>query len=68
VLLGFDLIFVVFLTTLLVANTIVCQLLWWLVNNNLKQSVGKKSCSISCILLTQPEKSGVNFLYSESSD
>ena len=47
---------VVYLTTLLVAIVIICQMLWNLINNNLNYSVTITSCSISGIHFRQLEK------------
>ena len=51
---------VVYLTTHNVRNIIFCKILFWFINNNLKCSVGIKSCFISGVLLRQPE----NVVYS----
>jgi len=40
---------VVYSTMLLVANTIICQILWYFINKNCKQSLANHSCSISGI-------------------
>jgi len=50
---------VICLTKQNVTNIIFCKMFHWFINNNLKWSVGMKSCSISGILLRQPE----NVLY-----
>jgi len=42
-----------------VANIIICRMFCWFINNNLKISLGMNSCSISGIILGEPEK----FLY-----
>jgi hypothetical protein len=47
---------VVYLKTHYLANIIICKIFWLFFKNNLKYSVGKKSCSISGILFRQPEK------------
>ena len=46
---------VVYLTTHNVTNIIFCKMFHWFINNDLKRSVGNKLCSISGILLRQPE-------------
>ena len=50
-----------YLTPVLDKKKIICQIYLWLINFNLNQFVVNKSCSISGLLHSNPEKNRVKF-------